>query len=147
MKKILIVLCVVCMVFSTEVVAFAFGGDIEPNNNIDEAVDLKYYELEEEVYGIVNANDDEDWFKFTSDTSGPCLFVLRYRQPYSGSFDADLYLYDKNGNEIMKGRPDGDDGAYVEDYYIRANQIYYLKVKYNSGHLDSPYVLLFRINS
>lgn len=146
MKKFLVCLCVICMVFSQGVVALAYGGDNEPNDNMSEANPVEIEHKVTKVYGVVGSDDDEDWFKINSSVSGPCKFWLFYDE----IFDADIYLYNSYGNLIMKGEElfwddGGKFGSSIKDYYIRSGKTYYLKVEYNSGVLKSPYELRLNI--
>lgn len=136
MKKFIVMLCVVCMVFSVGTVAYAGN---EPNDNKDDATYLGYGNNIRQ-YGLVSSVDTEDWWFFYANDSSPYQIHLQWGT--KNEFDADLYLYNEEGELLVKAPPSGNRWHTIKDYYLRKSKKYYIRVKYNSGCLThNPYLL------
>lgn len=137
MKKLLVMLFVVCMVKSVGIVAYAGN---EPNDNKDDATYLgsgNYIRS----YGLVSSADTEDWWYFYANDSSPYRVHLQWGT--ENEFDADLYLYNDAGDLLVKAPHSGPRWCTIKDYYLRKSKKYYIRVKYNSGCLThNPYLLL-----
>ncbi|QUI23007.1 hypothetical protein HZI73_12205 [Vallitalea pronyensis] len=139
MKKFLVMLCVVCMVFSMGTVAFA---GLEPNDTMDNATYIgKDNNLR--MWGIVSSVDLEDWWYFYVNDSSPSSLTLAWIPEGQETFSADLYLYDEGGSLLVKAPFWSYNSRLIRDYYLRAGRKYYLRVEYTSGSLThSPYGLI-----
>lgn len=137
MKKSIVIFCVVCMAFSVGTVAYAGG---EPNDDMDDATYLGNGNPIRQ-YGVVSSVDTEDWWYFYVDESSP--YELHLIWTSNDEFDADLYLYNEEGQLLVKVPQIFDGWCRIKDYYLRKSKKYYFRVKYNSGCLThSPYCLL-----
>lgn len=152
MKKFIISICVVCMILSQSVVAFAAtewaGGEREPNNSMVDAEEIEisneYYEWYF-IYGIVNQNDKEDWFVLTSDWSGRSDIEL-YIADANVDINCNLCLYDQNGNCLATVSV-VDRFAEIDYIYISKGRQYYIKVEHESGtEWAEPYELFISVN-
>lgn len=145
MKKFIISICVICMIFSQGVVAFAVTQYVdteqESNNCMEDANDILINETHEDIwiFGIVNENDKEDWFKFTCDWNGQSNIYLRVRDE---NINCNLYLYDSKGRCIASSKEDAGRDEEIDYIYIHEGKDYYVKVEYESGTVwTQPYEL------
>ncbi len=148
MKRVLAGLCVICMMFSQGVVAFAASTQVliesEPNNCMED-IDFYDWQINEEhdwlaIYGIVNPNDKEDWFSFTSYWNGQSDLELYI--PYE-NINCNLYLYDQNGRCLASSKNEAGLEDEIDYVYIRKGKKYYIKVEHESGtEWVKPYELL-----
>lgn len=162
MKKFLVVLCVVCMVFSTEAVVFAadniFVEEYEPNDTMEDAtgelyhdngVRDRYFDLTRKVYkvyGVVSSADKVDWYKIKPQETGESRFKLYV--PEGSHYK--LRLYDEDGDLMATSKgyklTEGmrEDIKYI---YMKSNKFYYLKVEYLSGIPITPYMMWLYIKN
>ncbi|GMQ64204.1 hypothetical protein [Vallitalea maricola] len=117
----------------------------EPNNTMDKAEGI--YALKERgktdelvIYGTVDQEDREDWFKVRSDfPSAQGWVYLRELD----NIKHKVYIYDKNGQFISQSH-DWSRGQEISNIYIRQDEVYYIRVVYQSGgNSVSPYELSF----
>ncbi|WDV46194.1 hypothetical protein PV797_00515 [Clostridiaceae bacterium M8S5] len=142
MKKFFVFLCVVCMMFSNMAFAVQSGGyaffvenEYEGNNSLNTAVKVGTADNNintaryTKIIGIVSQNDNEDWYKIKYESMGKGRFIL-YRM---NGMDYDLYLYDKYGNKFSSSTNSGDRDEVIDNVYIKANEVYYIRIKYING--------------
>lgn len=152
MKKFILSLCIIGMIFCQGAVAFASGDSVYvesessryPNNTMNDAENIK---MESDnilfVYGVVSQDDKEDWYRLnTSVHTGEGTF--RFYAP--DNMDCEIEIYDGNGKYISSGVARPDTPATIENLYIRANSIYYIKIRHLAGSALSPYKLLIAID-
>lgn len=140
MKKFLVCLCVIVMIFSMGTVAFAISNEVifenesisNPNNSMNNADEVQMVSGNSHyVIGVVSNDDKEDWFKLHPFNNGEGIFSLRE----GSSINSYLYLYDENGKYISSAKDS------ISNIYIRSNSTYYVRVKYVSGTAVEPYRL------
>ncbi len=144
MKKFIIGLCVICMIFSQGVIAFAevlVESENEPNDCMADAdpflVDNNYDDIW--IYGIVSQSDKEDWYSLECDWSGQSLINL---YTHDRDMDYDLYLYDNRGRCLASSNNGIGESEEIDYVYIQSGKIYYIKVEYVSGtEYKQPYDL------
>ncbi|WP_432666920.1 hypothetical protein R9X47_11245 [Wukongibacter baidiensis] len=144
LKKFLAGLCVAGMIFSQGIVAFAAVDvyfDYESNNTMSTA-NKAYVDENEYAYlcGVVSQDDNDDWFRVRANYSGE-LDVLLMQQD---DVDIDVFLHDKNGNEIavLTGEMDR-----IRDLDVRAGEYYYIHVEHISGtQTTEPYKVVLMPN-
>ena len=145
MKKIIISLCVICMIFSQGMITFANANvEHESNDTLSKANSLSFTAdgKYSEVLGVVAPYDTEDWFKIDAEKTGEGRFTLFHVE----HANYDLYLYKKNG-DLIASSLSTDHISGIDNVFIRANETYYIKVKYVSGgYPREPYYLFLMID-
>lgn len=147
MRKIVMVICIVCMALAMGTAGFAISLEHESNNTMQEATPIPTSTEGEYIFGVITEHDTEDWFCFNTDSREKGSFYLMYSKE---GFNADFYLYDENGQVVAKAKA----GSWSEDGSIDFKGIshikldsysnYYLKVEYKSGSLNEPYQIKAR---
>lgn len=145
MKKFVLVLCVLAMVLSQGVCAFAATNiESESNDSISTAdyVDLRNTDTEF-IYGTIGPNDTSDFFEIHPRQLGNGVFKLEI---YDDSKDYDLFLYHQSGKLATSSQFNAGSDERI-DYGIQSNTIYYLEVRYISGgYANEPYRLRLDLN-
>ncbi len=153
MKKFIIGLCVVCMIFSLGIVAFAWNYcEEEPNDTHYDAKHGVGYLFGDDkwlgFYGLVSSEDNVDWIKVTTRSRnheyGDCNITLKMR----GNYDIDLYMYDENEKLITSSTNVANEDEEIVGYFMQPNKEYYFKIVYLSGDMpkEPNYELKVRLN-
>lgn len=150
MKRIIITLCMIFVILAQGTVSFAGiipdqvvienESSSRPNNTREGADKVSMVDWTSHyIFGVVSSSDQEDWFQIqTNQYNGEGVFHFTE----GSSVNSDIYLYDQNGNYISSAVGSDDK---INNTFIRANSIYYLRVKHISGSAIEPYEIQYYV--
>ncbi|WDV46195.1 hypothetical protein PV797_00520 [Clostridiaceae bacterium M8S5] len=151
MKKFIIVLCVVCMMFSTMAFAHVQYWPEMKSGNANDTMDTAEgpYTLDKDsrsviyIFGVASEADKTDFYKVKSSVSGRGDFWIAITEK---GMNYDLFVYDKRGKLLGSSTKGGDEDERINHIYIDKDEIYYMQIKYISGPAPTrPYYLSFEL--
>ncbi len=138
MKKYLMALCAIVIIFSQGGTAFALNNNTM--SSADEVTIINYDP--KEVSGYVGPDDLVDWYKINPSVCGICNFQI-YMPTSDSSVDYTFSLYSESGELIATGIKIGGTNklSLSPSNYIRKRP-YYVKVEFKSGSHGLFYTLI-----
>ena len=147
-KSTAIILTLLCAFVFTAMPVFAAIDESEPNDSKATANTIK---VGTTVYGYVENNGDDDWYKFKAPISGTAKVYLHLDyatdgSPWNGYGDTLLDVYDSNTNYLVGARDYYDtDGGDSVTFGVKAGKTYYMMVYPHTGNCEYHFKVSYLI--
>ncbi len=127
---------------------FAFKAvdddEYEQNDAVEQATDLGTLLVQTYVEAKAGANQNEDWFRFSTTTTGASDSFVRLTYNPAGGVNLGFYLYDSAGNLITESGTVEDGVEEISLTSLSASAYYLRVVNTSDSEASVPYVVMLQ---